>query len=149
MTTVACFCFLDSCVMRSGAKDLRLFPPPNSQYDTTGNTGEMPNTSAQNLRQAVGSLLVAGLSGPELTSLERAWLRLLRPAGVILFRRNIKDAEQTRALLDEATGLCTRHSVRYVDVEGGTVNRLRDALAPLPSAQAVGAAVRQQDKPKL
>jgi len=88
-----------------------------------------------------------GLSGPELTSLERAWLRLLRPAGVILFRRNIKDAEQTRALLDEATGLCARNSVRYVDVEGGTVNRLRDALAPLPSAQAVGTAARQ--KPAL
>jgi beta-N-acetylhexosaminidase len=99
------------------------------------------------LRRAVGSLLVVGLSGSELNSLERAWLRLLRPAGVILFRRNIKDAEQTRTLLDEATGLCTRNSVRYVDVEGGTVNRLRDALAPLPSAQAVGAAAR--NKPAL
>lgn len=109
----------------------------------------MANSGDKNLRHAVGSLLVAGLSGTELTSLERAWLRLLRPAGVILFRRNIKDAEQTRALLDEATGLCTRNSVRYVDVEGGTVNRLRDALAPLPSAQAVGLAARQQNKPRL
>ncbi len=104
----------------------------------------MPNSKDQNLRRAVGSLLVVGLSGHELTSLERAWLRLLRPAGVILFRRNIKDAEQTRVLLDEATGLCTRNSVRYVDLEGGTVNRLRDALAPLPSAQAVGMAARRQ-----
>ena len=107
----------------------------------------MPNSKETNLRRAVGSLLVVGLSGPELTSLERAWLRLLRPAGVILFRRNIQDAEQTRALLNEATGLCTRNSVRYVDVEGGTVNRLRDALSPLPSAQAVGIAARQ--KPAL
>lgn len=109
----------------------------------------MPNPHNNSLRHAVGSLLVVGLSGPELTSLERAWLRLLRPAGVILFRRNIKDAEQTRTLLDESTGLCTRNSVRYVDVEGGTVNRLRDALAPLPSAQAVGIAARQQNKPRL
>lgn len=107
----------------------------------------MGNSKNNNLRQAAGSLLVVGLSGTELTSLERAWLRLLRPGGVILFRRNIKDAEQTRALLNEATGLCARHSIRYVDVEGGTVNRLRDALAPLPSAQAVGMAVRQ--KPAL
>src|SRR5215472_11579880 len=107
----------------------------------------MPNSRETNLRRAVGSLLVVGLTGPELTSLERAWLRLLRPVGVILFRRNIKDAEQTRALLDESTGLCTRSSVRYVDVEGGTVNRLRDALAPLPSAQAVGSAAR--NKPAL
>jgi beta-N-acetylhexosaminidase len=109
----------------------------------------VPKSSSLNLRHAVGSLLVVGLSGKELTSLERAWLRLLRPAGVILFRRNIADAEQTRAILDEATGLCTRHSVRYVDVEGGTVNRLRDALAPLPSAQAVGVAARQTGNPAL
>jgi beta-N-acetylhexosaminidase len=101
------------------------------------------------LRQAAGNLLVVGLGGPELTGLERAWLRLVRPGGVILFKRNICDAKQTRALLDEATGLAASHSVRCVDVEGGTVNRLRDALAPLPSAQAVGAAMRKMQKPAL
>jgi beta-N-acetylhexosaminidase len=101
------------------------------------------------LRQAAGSLLVVGLGGPELTGLERAWLRLVRPGGVILFKRNISDAKQTRALLDEATGLAASHSVRCVDVEGGTVNRLRDALAPLPSAQAVGAAMRKMRKATL
>jgi beta-N-acetylhexosaminidase len=36
-----------------------------------------------------------------------------------------------------------------VDVEGGTVNRLRDALAPLPSAQAVGAACRMSGSMKV
>ena len=89
------------------------------------------------MRQAAGSLLVVGLGGTELTGLERAWLKLVRPAGVILFRRNIADARQTRALLDEAAALCTAKSLRCVDVEGGTVDRLRDALAPMPSAQAV------------
>jgi len=98
------------------------------------------------LRHAAGSLLVVGLSGTELTGLERAWLRLVRPGGVILFKRNIADATQTRALLDEATGLGAVHAVRCVDVEGGTVNRLRDALAPLPSAQAVGAVVKKSKK---
>ena len=97
-----------------------------------------------NLRHAAGSLLVVGLGGAELTGLERAWLRLVRPGGVILFKRNIVDATQTRALLEEATGLGTSHAVRCVDVEGGTVNRLRDALAPLPSAQAVGMAMRRR-----
>ena len=67
---------------------------------------------ALTVRQAAGSLLVVGLAGTELTALERAWLKLVRPAGVILFRRNIVDAEQTRALLDEATGLGGRHAVR-------------------------------------
>jgi beta-N-acetylhexosaminidase len=99
-----------------------------------------------NLRQAAGSLLVVGLSGTELTALERAWLKLVRPAGVILFRRNIADARQTRMLLDEATALCAPHSFRCVDVEGGTVDRLRDVLAPMPSAQAVAEAARRGDR---
>ncbi len=89
------------------------------------------------LRHSVGSLLVVGLSGAELTAMDRAWLRLIRPAGVILFRRNILDAAQTRSLLDEATEHCASFSLRCVDLEGGTVDRLRDALAPMPSAQAV------------
>jgi beta-N-acetylhexosaminidase len=95
---------------------------------------------AMNLRHAVGSLLVVGIGGTELTNLERAWLKLVRPAGIILFRRNIEDARQTRALLDEATALCAAQSFRCVDVEGGAVDRLRDALAPMPSAQAVALA---------
>ena len=103
----------------------------------------------QNLRHAAGSLLVVGLGGTELTPLESAWLKLVRPAGIILFRRNIVDATHTRALLTEATTLCAPHAVRCVDVEGGTVNRLRDALAHLPSAQAVAAAARKLHRPAL
>jgi beta-N-acetylhexosaminidase len=102
-----------------------------------------------NLRRAAGSLLVVGLSGTELTGLERAWLKLVRPAGIILFRRNIENARQTRALLGEATALSAAQSLRCVDVEGGTVNRLRDALAPIPSAQAVALAAREKGKPGL
>jgi beta-N-acetylhexosaminidase len=101
------------------------------------------------MRQAAGSLMVVGVGGTELTGLERAWLRLVRPGGVILFRRNIQDARQTRALLAEATALCAAHSLRCVDVEGGTVDRLRDALAPMPSAQAVARAARNPGKERL
>jgi beta-N-acetylhexosaminidase len=101
------------------------------------------------LRQAVGSLLVVGLSGTELTGLERAWLQLVRPGGIILFKRNIQSVEQTRTLLNEATGLGDRHAMRCVDVEGGTVNRLRDALAPIASTQAVALAARKIRKPAL
>jgi beta-N-acetylhexosaminidase len=97
---------------------------------------------AVTIREAAGSLLVVGLAGTELTALERAWLKLVRPGGVILFRRNVADVGQTRALLNEATGLGARFAARCVDVEGGTVNRLRDALAPIASAQAVAAADR-------
>ncbi len=96
----------------------------------------------QSLRKAAGSLLVVGLEGTELTALERAWLKLLRPAGIILFRRNIENAKQTLALLAEATTYCAPHCARFVDVEGGTVDRLRDALAPMAPVEVVAQAAR-------
>jgi len=95
------------------------------------------------LRQATGNLLMVGLAGKELSALERAWLKLIRPAGIILFKRNIADAGQTRALLKEATAFCAPHAARCVDVEGGTVNRLNEALAPIASAQAVTTAMKK------
>jgi beta-N-acetylhexosaminidase len=103
----------------------------------------------QSLRSAAGSAMVVGVSGTELTGLERAWLKLIQPAGVILFQRSIDNAAQTRSLLAQATELCSPHAIRCVDVEGGTVDRLRDALAPMPSAQAVFAAAHAARKPKL
>lgn len=93
------------------------------------------------LRHAAGNLLVVGLTGTELSPMERAWLKLIRPAGIILFKRNIVDAKQTRVLLKEAVAFCASHTVRCVDVEGGTVNRLREALEVIPSAQAVAQAM--------
>jgi beta-N-acetylhexosaminidase len=98
----------------------------------------------ESLREAAGSLMVVGLGGTELTALERAWLKLVRPAGIILFQRNIADARQARALLAKATSLCVPHCATFVDLEGGTVDRLRDVLAPLPSVEAVARAARKQ-----
>lgn len=93
------------------------------------------------LRHAAGNLLLVGLTGTELSPLERAWLKLIQPAGIILFKRNIADANQTRALLKESLAFCAPHAARCVDVEGGTVNRLKEALAAIPSAQAVARAM--------
>jgi beta-N-acetylhexosaminidase len=103
----------------------------------------------QSLRQAAGSLLVVGLGEKELTALERAWLKLIRPAGIILFKRNIADAAQTRSLLAECSAFCPPHSGTFVDVEGGTVDRLRDVLASIPPVEIVANAARQKRKPAL
>ena len=90
-----------------------------------------------NLRQQVGQLIIAGIEGPELTALERAWLKVVRPGGVILFRRNIEQAPQVTALLRELTEIAGAPLSRCVDLEGGLVDRLRDLIAPMPSAAAV------------
>jgi beta-N-acetylhexosaminidase len=96
-------------------------------------------SKAMSLREAAGQVLLVGLEGPQLSATETAWLRLLRPGGVILFRRNIESPAQTHALLQATRQLAAEPQFRCVDVEGGTVDRLRNAIAPMPSAFAVAA----------
>src|SRR5271170_1433434 len=91
------------------------------------------------LRKQVGQLLITGLEGVELTSLEKSWLKMVQPGGVILFRRNIEEAGQTYRLLAQASSLSAAPLFRCVDLEGGLVDRLRDVIAPMPSLAAVAA----------
>jgi beta-N-acetylhexosaminidase len=64
-------------------------------------------------------------------------LRRLQPAGVILFARNIKSPEQTWRLLRECQKCVSTPLFTCVDLEGGEVDRLRDALGTSPSAAEV------------
>ena len=70
---------------------------------------------------------------PRLASL----LKRLQPAGVILFARNIKSPEQTWHLLRECQKSVETQLFTCVDLEGGSVDRFRDALGPAPSAADV------------
>ena len=97
------------------------------------------------LRQAAGQVLVVGLEGAQLSAMEAAWLRLLRPGGVILFRRNIESAVQTHCLLHTTQQAVESPMLRCIDVEGGSVDRLRDLIAPMPSPFAVA----RTNKPAL
>jgi beta-N-acetylhexosaminidase len=99
--------------------------------------------SLMTLREAAGRVLVVGLESVELTALESAWLKLLQPGGIILFRRNIETAAQTHALIQSAAQAVDRPLLRCIDVEGGTVDRLRDLIAPMPSPLAVAATNKQ------
>jgi beta-N-acetylhexosaminidase len=76
--------------------------------------------------------LIVGLPGPVLGDGQRQLLEDTRPAGVILFSRNIVDAEQTRNLVADLGELEPRPFV-CVDLEGGAVNRLEAIWGPLPS----------------
>ncbi len=96
------------------------------------------------LRKQVGSLFIVGLEGTALSPAESAWLRLLQPSGVILFRRNIEDAAQVHALLSAVAAPVEGPLFRCIDLEGGLVDRLSDLVAPMPSAAAVAAAASKK-----
>jgi beta-N-acetylhexosaminidase len=95
--------------------------------------------ASKELRHMVGELLIVGVEGTQLSAVERAWIKLIQPGGVILFRRNIDTVAQTRDLLKTVSELSPVAGFRCVDVEGGLVDRLRDVIAAMPSAAAVAA----------
>jgi len=86
-----------------------------------------------------GSLLLLGLSGPELTPEEAALFRKLQPAGYVLFTRNIVSPIQTRRLTDELRGLSIDPPVIAIDHEGGRVTRTWKIAPVPPSAPALAA----------
>lgn len=81
-----------------------------------------------------GSLLLLGVSGPELTPDEAALFRRLQPAGYILFTRNIVTPQQTRKLTDDLRSLSYDDPILAIDQEGGRVTRTKDIAPALPSA---------------
>jgi beta-N-acetylhexosaminidase len=87
---------------------------------------------------SANGLFGVGIAGPRLSDPERAILRAHPPYGVILFRRNLQDIAQTRALIDEIRETGARFL--FVDQEGGPVDRLSGILAPAPSFQAAARA---------
>src|SRR5271165_4481601 len=99
----------------------------------------MPTKSSLELRQRVGQLLIMGCDGTTLSSRLRLMLATLCPSGVILFKRNIEEAAQTHALLREVKRTVSTPMFLCVDMEGGTVDRLRDVIAPAPSVAEVAA----------
>jgi beta-N-acetylhexosaminidase len=69
--------------------------------------------------------VIFGLSGPLLTADERAFFAEARPAGYILFKRNVENRAQLRALTDSLREIEGRDDVAIlVDQEGGRVARL-------------------------
>jgi beta-N-acetylhexosaminidase len=90
---------------------------------------------------------IVGIGGPELTADEIALLREHRPAGVILFARNIQDPPQLVALTAHLARLLPPLAVTMVDQEGGRVARLRPPhWLPHPPAARFGA-LYERDAP--
>jgi len=70
--------------------------------------------------------LILGLAGPDLTDAERGFFREVDPAGFILFKRNVVDRAQVRALTDALRTLSGRDNVpTLIDQEGGRVARMQ------------------------
>lgn len=78
-----------------------------------------------------------GLEGPEVSPATGRLLTSMHPGGVILFARNIQSPHQCAQLLRICQTAVKTPLFRCLDLEGGTVDRLRNVIAPAPSAADV------------
>jgi beta-N-acetylhexosaminidase len=70
--------------------------------------------------------VIFGLAGLTLSADERAFFREAEPAGYILFKRNVQDRVQLRALTDSLRELSGRDDLAIlIDQEGGRVARMQ------------------------
>ena len=82
---------------------------------------------------------IIGIAGLELDDEEAALLRQHRPAGVILFRRNVRAPDQLMILTAELRAALPQGAVIMIDQEGGRVARLRPPhFNAHPAAGAIG-----------
>jgi beta-N-acetylhexosaminidase len=84
--------------------------------------------------------LIVGVAGTKLSRDEAAFFKDTRPAGLILFARNVESHDQIRALNDDVRSAIGADDVLVlIDQEGGRVRRLRPPLGrELPPASAYG-----------
>jgi beta-N-acetylhexosaminidase len=70
---------------------------------------------------------IFGCAGAALTAEERAFFAKVKPAGFIIFSRNVEDPDQLAALIKDLKETVGRHKVPIlVDQEGGRVQRLTE-----------------------
>lgn len=92
---------------------------------------------------------ITGLAGTRMTPAERSFLREAEPWGLILFKRNISDKEQTKELIEEFKSIMGRSDVPVlVDQEGGRVQRLGPPLWPQYPAGAAYGRLYDRDQEK-
>jgi beta-N-acetylhexosaminidase len=89
------------------------------------------------IHRNAGQLLIMGFEGVSFEPRVEALVDATRPGGVILFARNIESAQQTHALLHGCQAKIGTPAFLCVDMEGGTVDRLKSVVHPAPAAADV------------
>jgi len=96
-----------------------------------------PSPKSKPAAKQVGQLFIIGFEGAELSAALAEMLTRIQPAGVILFARNIVNAQQTHKLLKDCQSCVRERLFTAVDLEGGRVDRFRSLTGPAPSAAEV------------
>ena len=77
-----------------------------------------------------------GITGTKLTDMEKQILRDTPPYAIVLFGRNVESEEQLRDLVADCKSHSSRPPLILIDEEGGRVDRLRNLVPGMPSAES-------------
>lgn len=90
----------------------------------------------ESVRKKAGQLFIIGIHGTSLDGEAKDLLEFVRPGGVCLFSRNIRNAAETRKLLADIRSILDFEPILCLDQEGGLVDRLRRVISPMPAPSA-------------
>ncbi len=90
-----------------------------------------------NLLDGIGKLFMVGLPCEVLDDEAKRVLAAIKPGSVILFRRNIKNLEQTTSLIENIADFLGYRPLIAVDQEGGIVTRLTEGFSISPGSMAL------------
>ncbi|MBS3814023.1 beta-N-acetylhexosaminidase [Candidatus Bipolaricaulota bacterium] len=96
-----------------------------------------------------GKLVMVGFQGTETDDHLRRMIEEFRVGGVILFRRNVVNADQVDSLTEEIQRIAKNAGyesplIISIDQEGGMVNRIRDGITLSPGNMAIGAIGKEE-----
>lgn len=92
------------------------------------------------LEEKIGQMIFAGIDGTSLSKESKLLISNDKVGGIILFKDNLKDVDQSISLLNELKGESEKNKFPLflgVDQEGGRVSRLPE-LIQLPTNQEIG-----------
>ncbi len=94
----------------------------------------MSGSGARGFDEIAGRVLMMGLPSPSLDAGSASALLRVRPAGVILFARNLDRPQDLEALVAAVARMLPSPWLLGLDQEGGRVSRLKPWIGPAPSA---------------
>src|SRR5437667_9547897 len=97
----------------------------------------MARNQQSGIPSQIGQLLIIGFDGTEVSPPLASLLARIQPAGVILFARNIQNAQQTHRLLKDCRAFVCEPLFTCVDLDGVCVDRFRSVSDSTPSAADV------------
>ena len=104
---------------------------------------EARRISEMTLSEKLGQMFVTGFPAEEMDESFRALVKDKKVGNVILFKDNLKSAEQSVGLSRDIRALIYGETGEYplltVDEEGGVVSRLPESMGKMPSAMALSA----------